>query len=122
MPRGAPEAPVPLTTSCGEIHDRHRRCGQPEPRSGRGRPPCPHRWRNGPGRRSPAVPGGKGGNQATAAARLGRSVAMIGRVGVDDAGDQLLGALDGDGVDTACSAPHQRHPLGRGADHRGQLR
>ncbi len=47
------------------------------------------------------VPGGKGANQAVAAARLGRSVAMVGRVGDDAAGDTLVEALEGDGVDTS---------------------
>jgi ribokinase len=46
-------------------------------------------------------PGGKGANQAVAAARLGRRVAMVGRVGDDDAGRQLLGSLEDDAVDTA---------------------
>jgi ribokinase len=46
-------------------------------------------------------PGGKGANQAVAAARLGRRVAMIGRVGDDDAGRQLLGSLEADAVDTS---------------------
>lgn len=43
-------------------------------------------------------PGGKGANQAVAAARLGRSVAFVGCVGDDAAGQQLLDALDADGV------------------------
>lgn len=44
-------------------------------------------------------PGGKGANQAVAAARLGRRVAMVGCVGDDDAGRRLLAGLDADGVD-----------------------
>ena len=46
------------------------------------------------------IPGGKGANQAVAAARLGRSVTMIGRLGADEGGTILRAALDGDGVDT----------------------
>ena len=45
-------------------------------------------------------PGGKGANQAVAAARLGGSVRMIGRVGADDFGKTLLEVADRDGVDT----------------------
>ena len=45
-------------------------------------------------------PGGKGANQAVAAARLGRAVAMVGCVGDDPAGRELLGSLQADGVDT----------------------
>ncbi|MBI5879383.1 MAG: ribokinase [Chloroflexi bacterium] len=44
-------------------------------------------------------PGGKGFNQAIAAARLGVRVAMTGRVGTDYFGDEFLNALRVDGVD-----------------------
>lgn len=44
--------------------------------------------------------GGKGFNQAVAAARAGGSVAMVGRVGDDAAGEQLRSWLDDEGVDT----------------------
>ena len=45
-------------------------------------------------------PGGKGSNQAVAAARLGGEVAMIGRVGADAFGDQLLAMARAEGIDT----------------------
>jgi ribokinase len=44
-------------------------------------------------------PGGKGANQAVAAARLGISVAMVGAVGQDSAGQQLRERLAAEGVD-----------------------
>ncbi len=44
-------------------------------------------------------PGGKGANQAVAAARLGRSVAFVGCLGADAAGDQLRASLGEAGVD-----------------------
>ncbi|GAA0327881.1 ribokinase [Actinoallomurus spadix] len=46
-------------------------------------------------------PGGKGANQAVAAARLGGRVAFLGRAGTDGQGDFLREALRGDGVDIA---------------------
>jgi len=45
-------------------------------------------------------PGGKGSNQAVAAARLGGEVTMVGRVGADAFGDQLLKMARSEGIDT----------------------
>ena len=45
------------------------------------------------------VPGGKGANQAVAAARLGARVAMIGCVGDDSYGEQLRAALVAEQID-----------------------
>jgi ribokinase len=45
-------------------------------------------------------PGGKGSNQAVAASRLGASVAMVGQVGPDTFGDELVRSLEAAGVET----------------------
>ena len=45
-------------------------------------------------------PGGKGANQAVAAARLGGAVSLIGAVGDDTYGSMLVNAADRDGIDT----------------------
>jgi ribokinase len=57
-------------------------------------------------------PGGKGANQAVAAARLGARVAMLGRVGDDPAGAALREALAAQGVDTAAVLATPQAPSG----------
>lgn len=45
------------------------------------------------------VPGGKGANQAVAAARMGSEIAFFGRVGQDVFGPKLRANLEGEGID-----------------------
>ncbi|WP_336980654.1 ribokinase [Altererythrobacter fulvus] len=54
--------------------------------------------------RSARLPGGKGANQAVAAARMGAPTRMIGAVGSDDGGSWMRGMLEEHGVDTQAIA------------------
>lgn len=57
-------------------------------------------------------PGGKGANQAVAAARMGGEVTMIGRVGTDDFGDTLIQGLVEDKVKTTHVIKDPNAPTG----------
>ena len=56
--------------------------------------------------------GGKGANQAAAAARLGGRVRMVGRVGRDVQGEQLRRGLESDGVDISGVTADAEAPTG----------
>ena len=58
------------------------------------------------------VPGGKGANQAVAAARQGADVAFVGRVGADDAGTMLRISLEEAGVLTTHLTTDNEAPSG----------
>jgi len=58
------------------------------------------------------LPGGKGANQAVAAARLGADVSMIGRVGCDAFGDALLRNLEADGANHTLTVRDPDAPTG----------
>lgn len=57
-------------------------------------------------------PGGKGANQAVAAARLGAKVAFIGAVGTDDAGKSLCAQLAAEGIDISGVRTLPDYPTG----------
>ncbi|MDR7390175.1 MAG: ribokinase [Armatimonadota bacterium] len=68
-------------------------------------------------------PGGKGANQAVGAARLGACVTMVGRVGADPFGAQLVDALRREGVDVAAVGTDPESPTGIaaiGVDEQGR--
>jgi ribokinase len=57
-------------------------------------------------------PGGKGGNQAVAAARAGGSVAMITKLGADVFGDLALQNFDNEGIDRRFAIRTEAYPTG----------
>lgn len=57
-------------------------------------------------------PGGKGANQAVAAARLGETVAFFGQVGADVFGEELLAELRNDGIDVMSVDQTSDQPTG----------
>jgi len=57
-------------------------------------------------------PGGKGANQAVAVARLGGRCRLIGRVGHDAFGEQLLEGLEAEGIDCRCLHAIEEAPTG----------
>ena len=58
------------------------------------------------------TPGGKGANQAVAAARLGADVRMVGRVGSDAHGRELLISLTNEAIDVSGVSIDPKHPTG----------
>jgi ribokinase len=58
-------------------------------------------------------PGGKGANQAVAAARMGAEVSLVASVGDDDAGRELRGVLEREGLDLTHLLTRPRTPTGR---------
>ncbi len=64
------------------------------------------------GPRLDSYPGGKGANQAVAAARLGGEVAMVGRVGQDSFGASLIRNLQTNGVESSGVDRDQDQPTG----------
>jgi ribokinase len=64
------------------------------------------------GRSATTGPGGKGANQAAAAAGLAAGVAMVGRVGDDEAGRRQVAELAGRGVDVSGVRPTPGVPTG----------
>jgi ribokinase len=58
------------------------------------------------------TPGGKGANQAIAAARLGAKVALVACIGRDNRGEAILQALNMEGVNTDFVVRHPSEPTG----------
>src|SRR5262245_60006928 len=58
------------------------------------------------------APGGKGANQAVAAARLGAATAFVGRVGGDERGRLILAQLAAERIDTGRTVRDPDAPTG----------
>ncbi len=58
------------------------------------------------------VPGGKGANQAVAAARLGAEVSFIARIGDDAIGRQMKAGFAADGIEVSAVEQDERLPTG----------
>ena len=64
-------------------------------------------------RRLAHFPGGKGANQAVAAARMGAATLMIGATGADEAGSTMRAFLQDNAVDTGMVRINPRQPTGQ---------
>lgn len=64
------------------------------------------------GRKFVTGPGGKGSNQAVAAARLGADVTFVGRVGQDAFGDQAVSTWEREGINTRYVVRDPDHATG----------
>ena len=73
----------------------------------------PHPGETVVARRFAHFPGGKGANQAVAAARMGAGTLMIGATGADEAGSMMRAFLQDNGVDTGMVGINPRHPTGQ---------
>ena len=58
------------------------------------------------------VPGGKGANQAVAAARLGADIGFIARIGQDAIGAQMYAGFQADGMDVQGVSVDPKLPTG----------
>jgi ribokinase len=75
-------------------------------------PRCPKPGESLVGRSFTTAPGGKGANQAVAAARLGAETTFVGCVGNDEFGAMLRRNLEREGVNVEHLKSHDREPTG----------
>lgn len=75
-------------------------------------PEIPKRGETIVGSKLQRIPGGKGGNQAVAAAALGASVTLVAMVGADVFGDELVDSATRFGVNSTHVQKHPTEPTG----------